>query len=364
MLDVFDCCLVSGGSKARNAKKLHGLIVDDSERPDLVIELDNGGIIGLEHFRIDHFIRGDKKAQSKSAPFARNLEERRKKVASRIGEEDFIDKASKLVGEASTQALYDVSHATYADFVRSFEKRLIDERLGHLPKVEFYRDRLAESYPAEARIELGFLIEVHSNFQGLFFHDGAVPVQLGPGQCPLFEEVYNMLLEAAPRLDWILLAFYPSVGSDIVDAAVIDCRNGMFKESCRRQGLRMTTSVARTDAAWEVDRARPEAPKIIFKDDYINFFIDGGCRAYDFQKLMLASCRDAAQAFNLEREGLPFTLTLSAEMVFETLHADLYWRKGNLCAADVANRLFAMNPDKRDSKFDAFADRWGIDKSE
>lgn len=65
--DVLWLSMASGGYKKKAALKVSGSINASSECPDIVITRENGSIVGLEHFRIDHNIKLGRNAQSKSA---------------------------------------------------------------------------------------------------------------------------------------------------------------------------------------------------------------------------------------------------------------------------------------------------------
>ena len=54
--DVLRLSMASGGYKKKAALKVCGSINAGSECPDIVITRENGSIVGLEHFRIDHNI--------------------------------------------------------------------------------------------------------------------------------------------------------------------------------------------------------------------------------------------------------------------------------------------------------------------
>ena len=58
-------------------------------------------------------------------------------------------------------------------------------------------------------------------------HDGTRVARLVSGQCPLYAEIYDLLFKASCEVDWILIGFYPCLTDQIVNAAIIDCRNNM-----------------------------------------------------------------------------------------------------------------------------------------
>ena len=105
-----------------------------------------------------------------------------------------------------------------------------------MEKLEDYRENVAKIDDAR-KLEMGFLIEVHSDFRGLYLNNNGKSCQLKQGECPLPSDLYEMLKETSVNIDWLLLGFYPSLSDTPVDAAVVNCRHGMFAESCKRQGV-------------------------------------------------------------------------------------------------------------------------------
>ena len=240
--DVLGCCLKQGGAKGRNAKRFTGRIDASAERPDIAVPIGDNHVVGLEHFRVDHFVGKGKKVESNSARLSSRLESERRRVAGIEDEDRFMVEAANVLGEGIQQEMGFYLNASLDDLLKSLEARLGSDVSGHLPKVPTYRENLRSRYAGVEKIELGFLIELHTDFRGLFLHEGRRQRRLVSGQCPLFDVVYDQLLAAAHDVDWILLGFYATLESGIVDAAVIDCRNGKFKKAvatrdCIEQGF-------------------------------------------------------------------------------------------------------------------------------
>ena len=78
--DVLRLSMATGGYKKKAALKVSGSINASSECPDIVITRENGSIVGLEHFRIDHNIKHGRNAQSKSAEFTSVMKAEREKL--------------------------------------------------------------------------------------------------------------------------------------------------------------------------------------------------------------------------------------------------------------------------------------------
>ena len=82
--DVLRLSMASGGYKKKAALKVSGSINASSECPDIVITRENGSIVGLEHFRIDHNIKHGRNAQSKSAELTSAMKADYEKLVPRL----------------------------------------------------------------------------------------------------------------------------------------------------------------------------------------------------------------------------------------------------------------------------------------
>lgn len=360
--DALAFCKKCGGTKGRNAKKLSGLVAADGERPDLTIEINEDTAIGLEHFRVDHHIRGDKKAQTKSIVLSKGIESERRRIIGIEDEDARLEAAASALSEAAAEHLYNTWSASYLGLVRSFEKRIESDVTGHLPKNAEYREALRMHYPNAKRLELGFLIEVHADFRGLFLHEGTFVHELEAGECPLFSDVYDILLNSAEQFDWIVLAFYPPIVAEIEDAAVIDCRNGLFKTSAERQGLRRTALLNSADSSVhrELTRAKPE---IAFEGDEVVISVDAGIKRIDGLELLRAGIDDVTAAFRCDRERAAYAMSLPGELVYEILQPEAGRSRRDFGIFEIGNMVSSLSKDERVARMERFSKRWGLSKA-
>lgn len=171
--DVLKLSMVSGGYKKKAALKVGGSINAGSECPDIVITRENGSIVGLEHFRIDHNIKHGRNAQSKSAELTSAMKADYEKLVPRLKVDSVSsEEMASLAANYVSLAKYHQSCACCDDLTRSLDARLFGGKTGHASKLPKYRNHLTELSGDDGRIELGYLIEIHSDFQGLFMHDG------------------------------------------------------------------------------------------------------------------------------------------------------------------------------------------------
>lgn len=341
--DVFSFCMNSGGTRSRNAKRLAGVIRADMERPDLAIELMDGRVLGLEHFRVDHYVKAGKNADSKSAELAGRAEKQRKNVIALEDEEEFGTKALKALADIVQQERENSLKASAEDLGRSLNARLNMPGTGHAPKLPIYRKNLEAIYPMAENIELGFLIEFHTDFRGRFVHYGHHCSRLAAGECPLPEEVFDLLVDASSKVDWLLLAFYQTLEAGIVNAAIIDCRNGLFRKSCISQQMERAVYL-------ELDKSLIYGKRISLGDaefahegDKIKLLINKPAMEPDYPALLKAVIQKVAAALDYERRHIPFVASPSIEVLYETFHDECKRIKGPV-DVDTVIRLWCQFP--------------------
>lgn len=359
--DVINLSSASGGYKKKAALKLSGTISSDEERPDLVVERDDGSIIGIEHFRIDHHIKRGRTANSKSAELMANVNAQHERLKPALNRSDeALDEMAEVIASFTTKEIYQCHTACCDDLSRSLSIRLFDKRLGHALKLSDYRKNLIGRYDDNRSIELGYLIEVHSSFHSLFFHNGSKVVRLQAGQCPLYEDLYTLLQKASHEVDWILIGFYPCLTDQIVDAAVIDCRKNLFNESCRRQGLCKTAYLGLGKSEPYYMQKREGKTAIRRDGDNYTILLENPAEIIDPITLMRNAISETARALNLERAGKPYTTTLSVQMIYEAV-----WMRGSkvpgiVTESDIQSLLLQVGPIELCSRVRAFCDRYHI----
>lgn len=359
--DVINLSLASGGYKKKAALKLSGAIISDGERPDLVVERDDGSIIGIEHFRIDHHIKRGRTASSKSAELMANVHAQHERLKPALKRSDkALDEMAEVIASFITKEVYQCHTACCDDLSRSLSIRLFDKRSGHAIKLSDYRKNLIERYGDDRNIELGYLIEVHSGFHSLFSHNGSKVVRLQAGQCPLYGDLYTLLQKASHEADWILIGFYPCLTDQIVDAAVIDCRNNLFNESCRRQGLCETDYLGFGKSEPYYMQKREGKTAIRRDGDNYTILLENPAEIIDTIALIRNAISETARALNLDRAGKPYTTTLSVQMMYEAV-----WIRGSkvsetVTETDIQSLLLEIGPNEFRSRLAAFCDRYQI----
>lgn len=359
--DVLKRSMASGGYKKKAALKVSGSINASGECPDIVITRRDGSLIGLEHFRVDHNIKHGRNAQSKSAELTSAMKAEYEKLAPRFKVDDVsTEEMASLAANYVSLAKYHQSCACCDDLTRSLDARLFGGKSGHAGKLPKYRNHLAVLSGIDGRIELGYLIEIHSDFQGLFMHDGTRVVRLDSGQCPLYADIYDLLFRASCEVDWILIGFYPCLTDQIANAAIIDCRNNMFKESCRRQLLKRTEYLGLGKTEPFRKQSRVGETEIELCGDKVNINIENPAEGICPELLFSTAVIDAERALNLDRSGETYTTTISVQLIYELVWMRSKKIRGIVTIYDVLRLLAEIEPAILKREIESFSERYNI----
>lgn len=358
--NVLAFCEAAGGVRRQNARKFIGNICSSRECPDLAVVCSENRVIGLEHFRVDHHVRHDKNAQSKSARLVSELKSKGKSVFDAGLDDSSIKTMAEIIGKAVSEGLENIFNACLFDLVRSFEKQLSDKEYGHETKLKKYRDNMRSDFGDAARIELGYLIEVHSDFSGLFLNELGEVRRLRSGEMPLFREIYDLLNIASGKVDWILLGFYEPIGRESRDGAILRCSNGLFSKSCRQHGLLKTSYLGLGRSEPSRKRMRASEYSFEIREDSIDLLVGKSFELPDARLLLNNSFQETAAALNLNRKREPFTATLPVQLIYEAIYAASKKHRGAFCSRDIARLLALMPRGELSNRVNNFGFRYGI----
>ena len=347
----------NGGEARRNADKLAGEI-HPFERPDFAISSKTGKVIGIEHFRVDHFVRQDKSVQSAAATFVNSCEDKRRQMLSNGAPNHFTDGMLGQIGEMISQQIHLSNNASVDDIKRSLEARLFGAR-GHISKIESYRANL-QSFNSARAIEMGFLIEIHSDLRNLFLNDAHVAHKTQLGELPLFEDAYDLLAKAASTLDWIILTFYGATDNEIHNAVIINCANGNFSHSASMQDICAIPYLGLDKTAPKARQYRRGKAEFTVGEEDITYLVERTSPPIDPEQLWQRAITDGAIALTKAREGKPFVATLPVQMLYEMLLDKVKHRQGPVTCNTTEKLLCSMNAAERDLRIQRFADKWGF----
>lgn len=350
-----------GGEARRNVARLSG-DARPFDRPDIVITAEDGRrIVGLEHFRVDHHIGKGKKVESKSARFSSDAERFRKQYEDTARRDALTEEAYQGFGNLISRAMREQSNACVDDINTSLDAGLFGKNgRGHAFKLDAYRDRVAE-INSSADVQLGFVIEFHTDLSGWFLNNGFHERKIAPGEFPVSLEVYDLLKRASAHVDWIVLAFCPLYGDEVRDAAIIRCCNGMFETSAARQGIIQTpylglgkeTPFGKQDRQGEVEFG--------VGNNGIDYLVENTSEPMDPFELFNNAISGAAEAFNLARKGKPFAATTSVQLTYDIAKDSLKHKNGNVEPQDVLKVIGEMNPSGMSARMENWRKQWLID---
>lgn len=210
-------------------------IVDrkDNERPDFLLKDNNDKFYGIEHFRVDHLseLHKDNKINSNGVILEKESAKisEKWKTKSKIPDWDahkIMEAAqdlSNLIGQ-QFKCCINTSYRTFlAAFLHTFNN--------HVKKIREYRENIKEYKD----IKLGFLIEIHHNFNELVLNTCKVAKKNHTGHLPMFEAIVDIIESGLSKgLDFIILYNVAMNGNFTKKVLVLrknNVRNDLFHQN-------------------------------------------------------------------------------------------------------------------------------------
>ena len=350
-----------GGEARRNVARLSG-DARSFDRPDILIAAEGGKrIVGIEHFRVDHHIGRGKKVESKSARFSSDAERFRRQHEDAARRDALTERTYQGFGDLISRAIREQSNACVDDISTSLDAGLFGKNgRGHAFKLGAYRENITQ-IDANADIQLGFLIELHTDLRQWFLNDGFKKTRVSPGQFPISCEAYELLKKASAHVDWIVLAFCPLYGDEVRDAAIIRCCNGMFETSAARQGIIQTPYLGLGKETPFGKQNRQGEVEFGVGNDGIDCLVENTSEQMDAIELFSNAISGAAEAFNLGRKGEPFAATTSVQLAYDIAKDSLKHKNGDVEPQDVLKAIGRMDPSEKSARMENWRKQWLID---
>lgn len=152
-------------------------------------------MIGFEHFRVDHFVKHDKRVQSAAARFANENEGIRRCLIAGAPPGGLTEEMIAAFGGMIGEAIRLGKNVCAGDITRSLEASLFGAN-GHAKKLNQYRRNLADRCDA-VTLELAYLVEIHSDLSGLFYYGGNATRRLKTGELPMLSGIFDLLIDSA-----------------------------------------------------------------------------------------------------------------------------------------------------------------------
>ena len=221
----------------------------DGERPDFIIltpQEQNGKrtLLGIEHFRVDHLVtqkQSKKESSSKQIASVGIVEQKNvdafydkyheKVMGSSEVPEGLLDEMAQLLKSVADN----VQKATYRNFMESF----IYSMEKHLGSVDDYWFTLNKKNSEKYNTQMGFLVEVHSDFGHLCLsHNGKIK-KAPDGLMPFFEEMVRWVEENcdARKVNFIIFYLSETLEKGIHEVVYVPTKN--FRANLQRQGQKI-----------------------------------------------------------------------------------------------------------------------------
>lgn len=209
-------------------------------------------------------------------------------------------------------------------------------------------------------VQLGFVIEFHTDLCGWFLDNGFHERKIAPGEFPVSLEVYYLLKRESAHIDWIVLAFCPLYGDEVRDAAIIRCCNGMFKPSAARQGIIQTSYLGLGKETPFGKQDRQGEVEFGVGNDGVDFLVENTSELMNPFELFNNAISGAAEALNLARKAKPFAATTSVQLTYDSGKDILKHKRNRIEPSDVLDAVLKMDPSERNLRDEQWGKRWSV----
>lgn len=361
-------CLAQHGISKKIGLLLSGEDIqrDNDERPDFMrisAPVGNHGsvVIGIEHFRVDHFSGEFKnnKVCSYGIKYEKNIKKTLNIWKSKISENKEIPSdALQSISDLVVQSLSQQKQATYNSFIGAFSHSLNK----HINSIDVYHSQL-NRYAENCEKKLAFLIEIHSDFHQLFFHDQK-GTHYNEKTIPLFEKLIKMLERVDPcKVHYLILCFGDIVYNDstkVIAVPTKDLRNHLAKRNIPIYQY----------AGHDILLPGFQTPHLDFKatsnyernGDNIDFHINIASRDIKDEKMLEMVVEMYRYIKQIERKKQNYATTEYVEIFYEVF--DEYFSKlSGLSTENIIKlipRISIANKEKNDLKFLKFKKKWRV----
>lgn len=321
-------------------------------------------IIGIEHYRVDHYSEKlrNKKVSSLGVQYENEVKKSIEKWKPELSEDTEIpDNVLSDFSDILLQAFEQRIQATYNTFISAFGYSLNK----HLPSIDNYLS-VVNRYGGDCEKKLALLLEVHTDFSQLFYHDHK-GIHHNDNIIPIFEDIVEILETVDNRkVDYLILCFGKTIYDDTTKVVAISTSN------IRKQLQKLHIPIyhyaghdiflsefqtPRLDLTSKVDYKRNEGGydfhiSITSRDIKDESRMDMIIGAYRFIKI-------------IECKGMNYATTEPVEMFYE-LFDEYVPQEFQLSSQDIvkiiASNIFNRGVDL-DEKYRVFNKKWDRDKT-
>ena len=363
-------CLKQHGDSKQIAKLLSGEDVTRTidERPDFVRyyppqnKKEKGVVIGIEHFRVDHYSKELKNHRVGS--FGKEYEKGIKKAVDTW--QEAVDNSVEIpngaltdVGNLMAKRMELHLQSSYNSFVKAFRYSL-DK---HIESIDKYYS-LMNDYYKESEHRLAFLIEIHSDFRNLFFHSKK-GVYYKQKIVPVFDEIVALLEKIDYRkVQYIIMCFEGIAFDNKVEVIAVKTRN--IRHQLEKRGIDIykyagddmffegfQTSIADVKSDVRVEKGNKE----------YKFNMSMQSRSIVPQQRMELVMHSYRIVHFLDLKKQAFATTICVELFWDLYdeYFDILFDINNNPNIDMALLITQINKDIFEAKYKRFKERWLVE---
>lgn len=371
-LAVKECSKQHGFSK-KIAKLLSAKDIEREfdERPDFLKcyapenRNEKRTIIGIEHFRIDHYSKelSNNRVGSFGIGYEKSLKSATDTWETKIKEfHEIPDGALVDMGNLIKQLLELRMQATYNTFIEAFKYTLNK----HIQSIDTYYSAI-NKYSEKCDKKLAFLIEVHSGFDDLFFHDRK-GIHHNENTIPMFDELVNILEKIDSRkVHYLIFCFGGIVYNENVKVLAIPTCN------LRKKLIKRHIPIYHY-AGHDIFLSRFQTPRQDMKTtaeyqadgENIHFKVSVNSREIKEVKQLEMIMDCYAYIKDLEKLNYYYATTDLVEMFYYCYdeYYPLLFDKSRKANTDMPAIIMQGNKEKFDVKFEEYKNKWNLGEND
>lgn len=324
----------------KNTREICSLLIgaEKNESPDFIRTIHDESsnekpcIIGIEHFRVDHFseLTQTKKVSATGIDLQNEQTQLFNKHANIDPENDTavynaIFDTMSHIAENTKQKM----QATYENFLSAFEHSLNT----HLPKTDKYRKNLQDINP-NADIQLIFLIEIHTDFSNLFLNDIRGIRRNDSGLMPLFSDVVRLLNTIDPDIvQYVVLQLNSYAQQEKTRVLAFPTRD--IEKQLRRKNIKMYEYAGDDILFQPFESFDKNISALVSTENYtetdFDFVINYACDSMDIETRIYFMNAAGQKAHYCAKHNLNYTATQPVQMFMAVYGKNIEgWRRSKI----------------------------------
>lgn len=337
------------GDSKRIIKKISGVEYprEDKERPDFVKycppvnKHEKETLIGIEHFRVDHFSlqKKDGKMASTGITIEKDIRDIYENNHNEVLNSDYIsEKVAFELSNCFEKYLKEKEISSYTTFLNSFEYTL--EK--HLKSVNVYRENLQRISEGKYNVELALLIEIHAEFGTLFLNDRNGVHKEKDMVFPIFEDMISFMEDKIDvnKVKYVIFCMGKTLYTGDIKVIAVQTKN--IRKNLERQNITIYKYAGEDLIYYDLKKTKRKNNidmSYIIENDKVTFTSTYENEERNEQVILEEIFYSLRKALEFRERGFNFITTYGTQMMLEVLGDYIIGWERN-CKANIPFPVF------------------------